>query len=172
MQIVIDGYNLIRQSPHWSRLDQQDLQAGRDALVDALAAYKKVKPFPITVVFDARDALPGMPRRDRRKGIELRYSQPGELADTVIKRMAARLRGKLMVVTSDGEIKAYAAAQGAATIDAVDFEARLTMARMVGLKGAVEDEASSGWQPSTKKTGPSRRLPKQQRRMRHKIEKL
>lgn len=172
MQIVIDGYNLIRQSAFFSELDQMDLQAGRDALVDALAAYKKVKPFPITVVFDGGDAPEGMPRRDRRKGIELRYSRPGELADNVIKRMAARMREKLMVVSSDGDVKSYAAARGAAVIDAVDFEKRLAMARMVDMKGAPEEADGQHRRLDTKKTGPARRLPKQQRRMRRKIAKL
>ena len=83
IHIVIDGYNLIRQSRSFSDLDRQDLQMGREALVDALAAYKRVKPYAITVVFDGGDASGGMPRRDRLKGIELRYSNPGELADTV-----------------------------------------------------------------------------------------
>jgi uncharacterized protein len=172
MHIVIDGYNLIRQSPRFSDLDRRDLQAGREALVDALAAYKKVRPFPITVIFDGRDAPPGAPRRDRHKGIELRYSQPGELADAVIKRMAAGQREKLLVVSSDSEIAAYAAAKGAATIGAAEFEARLMMARMVDLKGAEESDPSAGRPPTTKKKGPSRRLPRRQRRMRHKIDKL
>jgi uncharacterized protein len=172
MHIVIDGYNLIRQSPHFSSLEHQDLQTGREALVDALAAYKKVKHFPITVVFDGRDAPAGMVRRDHRKGIELRYSQPGELADAVIKRMAAKQREKLLVVSSDNEIAAYAAAQGAATISAPDFEMRLTLARMIDIKGAEEGNAPGRSRSTTKKTGPSRRLPKQQRRMRRRIGKL
>ncbi|MCJ8501320.1 NYN domain-containing protein [Desulfatitalea alkaliphila] len=172
MQIVIDGYNLIRQSAWLSELDHMDLQAGRDALVDALAAYKKMKPFPITVVFDGADAPADLPRRDRRKGIEVRYSRSGELADNVIKRMAARMREKLMVVSSDGDVKTYAAARGAAVIDAVDFEKRMAMARMVDMKGAPEEDDGQDRRLDTKKTGPSRRLPKQQRRMRRKIAKL
>ena len=78
IHIVIDGYNLIRQSRQFSDLDRQDLQSGRDALVDALVAYKKVKPYAITVVFDGTAAYTGMPRRDVQKGIKVRYSAPGE----------------------------------------------------------------------------------------------
>jgi len=156
-----------------SALDRRDLQAGRKALVDALAAYKKIKPLPITVVFDGRDAPPGMPRRERVKGIELRYSQPGELADAVIKRMAASLREKLMVVSSDSEVAAYAAAKGAAFISAAAFEERMVMARMADTKGAVEENSVAVDRSSTtKKRGPARRLPKRQRQMRRKIAKL
>jgi hypothetical protein len=52
IHIIIDGYNLIRQSTTLSKLDQQDIMLGRDALVDMLAAYRKIKPHRITVVFD------------------------------------------------------------------------------------------------------------------------
>ena len=88
IHIVIDGYNLIRQSSRFSELDRRDLQSGRDALVEALAAYKKIKAYRITVVFDGTAAYTGMPRRDVHRGITLRYSSHGETADSVIKRMA------------------------------------------------------------------------------------
>ncbi|RJQ87118.1 MAG: hypothetical protein C4519_01170 [Desulfobacteraceae bacterium] len=172
MHIVIDGYNLIRQSSHLADLDSKDLQAGREALVDALAAYKKIKAFSITVVFDGTAAPPGMPRRDRIKGIELCFSRPGESADAVIKRMARNQREKLLVVSSDREIADYAAAQGAGIIKADEFEQRIMMARLLETKGTSENEASAGWIPTTKKSGPARRLPKRQRRMRRKISKL
>jgi len=43
VHIIIDGYNLIRQSAELSRLDRRDLQHGREALLELLAAYKKIK---------------------------------------------------------------------------------------------------------------------------------
>ena len=42
IHIIIDGYNLIRQSNRLSALDNQDIQLGREALLYMLAAYKKV----------------------------------------------------------------------------------------------------------------------------------
>lgn len=172
MHIVVDGYNLIRQSPHFSAIERRDLQAGREALVEALAAYKKVKSYTITVVFDGGGAPIGMPRRDRSKGIELCYSRPGELADAVIKRMAGRERERLMVVSSDHAVADYAAARGAGIIGVAEFEERLRMARMMETKGTVESESHAGWAPTTKKRGPAKRLPKRQRKLRQKIEKL
>lgn len=172
IHIVIDGYNLIRQSHAFSDLDRQDLQMGREALVDALAAYKLVKPYAITVVFDGGDAPGGMPRRDRHKGIDLRYSNPGELADNVIKRMAASAKEKLLVVSSDLEVVQFAAARGATTISAPEFEERLMAAQYEAFKGADDNSDLEGWQPTTKKKGPARRLPKRQRKMRRKISKL
>jgi hypothetical protein len=172
MHIVVDGYNLIRQSPHFSRLERQDLEFGRQALVEALAAYKKIKPYTITVVFDGRDAPVGMPRRDRRNGIELRYSGPGELADAVIKRMASREGQGMMVVSSDHEVVHFAMARGAGIIGAAEFEERLHMAQMMAGKGAVVAEPAEGWAATTKKRGPAKRLSKRQRQMQRKIDKL
>lgn len=172
LHIAIDGYNLIRQSPYFSTLDQQDLQSGREALVDTLAAYKRIKRYAITVVFDGASAPAGMVRRDRIKGIELRYSRPGELADAVIKRMAAREKQNLLVVSSDNEIVDYAQSMGSAVISAPEFGQRLSMARFMDQGGADAAEGGSGWRPTTKKKGPSRRLPKKRRRMAKRISKL
>jgi uncharacterized protein len=172
LHIAIDGYNLIRQSRYFSTLDQQDLQSGREALVDSLAAYKKIKRYAITVVFDGASAPAGMVRRDRIKGIDLRYSRPGELADAVIKRMAAREKQNLLVVSSDHEIVDYAQSMGSAVISAPEFEQRLSMARLMGQEGMDAAEDTSGWRPTTKKKGPSRRPPKKRRKMTKRISKL
>ena len=172
MHIVVDGYNLIRQSRYFSSLERQALETGRQALVEALAAYKKIKAYNITVVFDGRDAPVGMPRRDRSQGIELRYSGPGELADAVIKRMASREREGLMVVSSDNDVVHYAQAKGAGIINATEFEERLHMAQMMAGKGTTDSGPVEGWTATTKKRGPAKRLPKKQRQMKRKTDKL
>ena len=128
IHIIIDGYNLIRQSKSLSILDLQDIQLGRDTLVDMLAAYKKVKSHRITVVFDGNTAPLFSQQRDRRKGISIVFSHKGESADTVIKKMARKDGQKALVVSSDQDIVESAAASGAATVSANDFENKLTMA--------------------------------------------
>ena len=90
IHIIIDGYNLIHQSKTLSRLDQQDIMLGRDALVDMLAAYRKIKPHRITVVFDGHHSPVFSQTQDRRKGIAIRFSRRGESADHVIKQMARK----------------------------------------------------------------------------------
>lgn len=172
MHIVIDGYNLIRRSAHFGALDLQDLQAGREALIDALAAYKKIKAFEITVVFDGTAAAPGMPHRDKLKGIVLHYSRSGETADAVIKRMARSQKQKLLVVSSDHEIADYAAANGAGVVSSEEFEKRMMMARLMDTKGGDESESIVDRPLGTHKKGPARRTSKRQRRMQRKIGKL
>ena len=50
LEIIIDGYNLIRQSRSLRRLDAQSLEQGREALLERLIAYHQVRGHPITVV--------------------------------------------------------------------------------------------------------------------------
>jgi len=172
VHIIIDGYNLIRQSPILSELDRQDLQAARDALIESLALYKRAKPHKITVVFDGVDAPFEASNRNRQQqGIYIRFSRKGETADSVIKRMARRERERALVVSSDQDIVHFASIQGAATISSPRFEERIAIAA-AGQPGAGGEEDLTGWVPSTKKKGPSRRLSKRQRRNRTKIDKL
>ena len=171
LHIIIDGYNLIRQSASLSRLDQQDILLGREALVDKLAAYRKIKHHLITVVFDGQNSPAFSQQRHRQKGISIRFSPKGTSADEVIKRMASREREKALIVSSDRDIINFAAGCGAATISAQQFEAKLEMA---GHFDRLDDETDDhgGWTPTTKKKGPARRLSKRQRRNRIKIKKL
>ena len=144
IHIIIDGYNLIRQSPDLSRIDHADLQAGREALVTLLATYKKVKPHRITVVFDGTRA-PGLTlERDRQKGIAIVFSRQGETADSVIKRMAAREREGALVVSSDRDVTAYAQSRGAAVMDSPAFEQKLLLA---GYLNGCFWEGESGLDP-------------------------
>lgn len=172
IHIIIDGYNLIRQSPEFAGLDRQDLQLGRDALVDVLAAYKKLKPHKITVVFDgsAQPSIYGS--RDRAKGIAIRFSQGGESADDLIRRMAQQEKAKALVISSDREVMAAAESAGATVMNSAAFEDKVTMTRYLALKGGGEEFESEGWVPTTRKKGPSRRLPKRKRKARARTQKL
>ena len=171
IHIIIDGYNLIRQSSSFSDLDRQDIQLGREALLDTLAAYRRIKLHKITVIFDGTNAPPFSQNENQIKGIKVKFSRKGELADSLIKRMVNREREKALVVSSDLDIVNFAAAKGAATIGSSDFEEKITMAIYMDTKG-LEKEDEGGWVPSTIKKGPSKRLSKRKRRNRIKIKKL
>ncbi len=171
LHIIIDGYNLIRQSKSLSILDLQDIQLGRDTLVDMLAKYKKVKSHRITVVFDGTTAPRFSQQQDQRKGISIIFSHQGESADTVIKKMACKERQGALVVSSDQDIIQSAQASGAATVNANDFENRLALS--IDIDGwQMDRDDYDGWRPTTKKKGPSRRLSKRQRKNDAKVRKL
>lgn len=171
IHIIIDGYNLIRQCASLSELDRIDIQSGREALIDMLAAYKKVKRHKITVVFDGINAPSFSPHQDRVKGILVKFSHNGESADTVIKRMAQREKEKALIVSSDLDIVDFAASKGAATINSLSFEEKLNIASYYDMKG-IESEDDKAWIPTTRKKGPKKRLSKRKRRNRIKTKKL
>lgn len=139
--------------------------------MELLATYRKMKPHPITVVFDGQQSAPLSVQRHRQKGISVRFSPPGSSADDMIKRMACQEREKALVVSSDREVVDYAASCGAATISAQQFEAKIQMTTYLDSDNG-EADGDSGWPATTKKKGPARRLSKRQRRNRMKIKKL
>lgn len=174
IHIIIDGYNLIKQSPVLSRLDHMDIQKGRDELISRLAAYKKVKKHGITVVFDGCKGGGIRQERTRDRGIDIVFSKKGEEADEVIKRVVKVAREKMVVVTSDRQIVDFSERQGASVIPSGEFEMRMEMAVFAKEKG-YDDESDD--EPineviHTQKKGPSKKLPKSQRRAMIKIKKL
>ncbi len=173
LHIVIDGYNLIRRSPVLAPLDRKDLQRGREALVAKLAAYKRLKGHPITVVFDGAAGYFGFEKSYTEKGIKIRFSRPGETADAVIRQIASREKSKSLVVSSDRAVADFSAAQGAATISASEFEEKMEMAGLMDVKGTDPGPGTDeGWLPTTKKKGPSKRLSKRNRQNLKKLSKL
>ena len=70
MHLIIDGYNLIRQSDVLRSHERQGLEAGRKALIRMLAGYRRVMGHRITVVFDGWLGGPPQEERDREAGIE------------------------------------------------------------------------------------------------------
>jgi predicted RNA-binding protein with PIN domain len=171
MHIIIDGYNLVRQSPELSRIDRMDITRGREALIEKLAIYRRFKPHRITIVFDGAGAPDLSPGRDRVKGISIVFSRGGETADTVIARMARQEGGTATVVSSDRAVALSARACGAAVIESTDFEARMAMATDLEKGDPIEAEPH-GRRISTRKKGESRRLPKRLRQNRLRTAKL
>ena len=174
MHVVIDGYNLIRQSGTLSAQEELSLELGRDALLERLRQYKRVKSHRITVVFDAANKPNLAEERSQKKGIRMIYSGQGETADTVIKRICRTEGEKVLLVTTDRELASYAEASGSVAIDSEDFEARMEMALYVDVKGVEEEDEEERWHPDkgTRKKGPAKRLSKKERRRREKKQKL
>ena len=174
MHLVIDGYNLIRQSAMLSAQEELSLELGRDALLERLRQYKQVRSHRITVVFDAANKAHVAEERSQQKGISIIYSGQGESADTVIKRICRDEGEKVLLVTTDRELVSYAEARGSVAIDSEDFEARMEMALYVDAKGVEEEDEEERWRPDkgTRKKGPAKRLSKKQRRRRQKWQKV
>ena len=178
MHILIDGYNLIRQSASFRRFDRLSLEMGRNALVQSLAAYKKQTGHRVTVVFDAWESGFLSEERDRYGGINLLYSRKGETADDLIKRMIENRKEELVVVTSDRAIADFASHRGVSAIASPVFESRLQRAAAAREdsddRKQTSEEEGEGEKGvlSTRKKGPSRRLSKKQKMALSIIKKL
>jgi predicted RNA-binding protein with PIN domain len=169
MHLLIDGYNLIRQSPALRHLDARDLEAGREALLERLALYRRCRPHHLlTVVFDGWQAGGPTETRDLFQGVRIIYSRRGERADEVIKRLLAREGSRALVVSSDRELQEQARRVGAAWVSSREFDFLSSQAAGTGEAKEDEDPAPQG--PAKK--GPARRLPKRERRRRQRLRKL
>ncbi len=171
IHLIIDGYNLIRQSPALARLDARDLQQGREALLEWLAAYRRIKGHAVTVVFDGWESGDFTESRDRVRGMTIIYSRRGEKADEVIKRLARREGQRAVVVSSDHEIQEYVERGGGTTLSAAEFELRL-MLTATGAGDKLDGEEEGGGHLDTHKKGPAHRLSKKDRQRRSRTKKV
>jgi uncharacterized protein len=162
MWLIVDGYNLIRQWPELAMLDRDDLEAGREALLRELAAYRRARSHEITVVFDGREQGGGVEAGSRAAGVAVRFSRQGETADAVIGRLAADGRERAVVVSSDRAVSDAARRHGAASLSSAEFMERLERSRIASFKGGGEEEMS---RPQKTGKGVAHRLPKSQRRL-------
>ncbi len=71
IHLIIDGYNVIRQSQELQLLEAQDLEAGRVALLARLAGYRERHRHKITVVFDGWLGGALKESRDRYQGMSI-----------------------------------------------------------------------------------------------------
>ncbi|MBF0223950.1 MAG: NYN domain-containing protein [Desulfobacterales bacterium] len=171
VHIIVDGYNLLRNSKISSLFYSVNVPIERDSLIDALAIYKKIKKYTITVVFDGNSKYSLYDERDSINGIDIIFSTKKESADGVIKRMAEKERERAIVVSSDNEVLKFAESAGSSIISSGDFAKKIIKAHYV-FYGFSEEEEESKKKSSTKKKGPSKRNPKNKRKNSLKINKL
>jgi predicted RNA-binding protein with PIN domain len=170
IHLIIDGYNLIRQSPWLSLLDARDLEAGREALLQTLSDYRRRRPqHKITVVFDGWQGGAFQESRDLCQGVGVIYSRRGERADEVIKRFLKRERSKVVMVSSDRELQDFAEKAGATWVAAEEFETRF----LINPSDDGEEYGEKAAPPrGTAKKGPARRLKKSLRQKKDRLRKL
>lgn len=110
--LLVDGYNVSKGLWPNAPLQQQ-----RDRLLAALGALQARTGAEVTVVFDGADvgAVPAV----ATKGVRVRFSEAGELADRVLVRLVgAEPAGRPVVVaSSDNALASGARSAGARTVD-------------------------------------------------------
>ncbi|MBN1662614.1 MAG: NYN domain-containing protein [Deltaproteobacteria bacterium] len=173
MHIIVDGYNMIRQSDALKRAEKQSLETGRHALIRLVSLYKTKKGHKLTVVFDGW--VNGSPAEEREfsSGIDIIYSKLGEKADDVIKRIARTSGEEVVVVTSDRDIRASVERKEGVVISPREFEARIKAAQdgwnaFMGRKDDENNESPVG----LSKRGPAKRLSRKQKNDQARLKKL
>ena len=130
MHLLIDGYNLLhvtgftgsasRVRSQAGRRGPSGLQRAREALLRFLVASIDTADLPrTTIVFDAKDAIPGLPRVVDLRGMTVRYATEYVDADTLIEELiqAESAPRSLLVVSSDHRIQRAARRRRAAAMD-------------------------------------------------------
>jgi predicted RNA-binding protein with PIN domain len=121
MSLLIDGYNLLNSvgiaAPGRG---PGTLERSRLALLNFLA--ESVDPAQIertTVVFDAREAPPGLPHNLRHRGLSVRFAARDQEADELIEELihADSAPRNLTVVSSDHRLQKAAHRRKATAID-------------------------------------------------------
>lgn len=167
IRIIVDGYNFIGSQ----RGLRGDIERRREELIDRLSRYRTRKGYPVTVVFDGWRA--GWPDEhgELRAGVDVVFSRHGEKADAVIVRLAEELGSACLVVSSDREVARSVTAAGGVAVSSGEFEQRLVHAEMAGGDKGMEPEDVFP-EPRAAKKGNPRRLSKQERKKRSRLNKL
>jgi uncharacterized protein len=110
--ILVDGYNVIKNSVMFQMLEQKSLAAARDVLVQQLKNRYRLSDCRVTVIFDGDRPQEQESHDDHIRVIFSRY---GETADSVILRLAAQSRLALRsvhVYSDDVEVQEGGVMQG------------------------------------------------------------
>lgn len=133
MTLLIDGYNLLNASGIFARGRRgHTLERARQALLEFLADALPDEQRPRTaIVFDAKDAPPGLPRESRFRGIQVLFAARYEEADDLIEELirAESSPRQLTVVSSDHRIQRAARRRKATAIDSEPWYTEITRQR-------------------------------------------
>jgi uncharacterized protein len=112
--ILVDGYNIIKNSATFRTVETRNFAAARAALLTQLVNRYRHTPHRVIVVFDG-DGVSEQVSYERR--ICIIYSRHNETADSVIARLAAEARvagREVEMYSNDGEVRQAVARQGGA----------------------------------------------------------
>jgi predicted RNA-binding protein with PIN domain len=124
VHLVVDGYNVTKTA--WPN---SPLHSQRQRLVTALGALVAQRRIEVTVVFDGAE-LSGPVRLNPPRGVRVRFSPAGVIADEVIRQLVrAEPTGRpVVVVSSDREVAESIISMGGRAVAATSLTARIARA--------------------------------------------
>jgi len=133
MRLIIDGYNLLHATGIvGGGVGPATLERSRHALLNSLAASLELaERKQTTVVFDAKNAPPGLPRTLTHHGLSVIFAPRSEEADAVIEQLIRDNSSprQLTVVSSDHRIQRAARRRRATVVDSDQWYAGLMRQR-------------------------------------------
>jgi predicted RNA-binding protein with PIN domain len=121
VHLIIDGYNVTKTA--WPN---SPLHSQRQRLVTALGALVAQRRIEVTVVFDGAE-LSGPVQLNPPRGVRVRFSPAGVIADEVIRQLVrAEPPGRpIVVVSTDREVAESTITMGARALSATSLIARI-----------------------------------------------
>ncbi len=173
MQILIDGYNLLKAIPECRGLEAMNPDGARDHLLTQLGRYRWLRGHQVTVVFDGWMGGHPVERHAHARGVHVIYSQRGERADEVIRRLAPQVAHQGVVVTSDRALASLVRQTGAEVVGSAEFGERLRGALVTLDRGAADEPTEESAPPHrSQKKGASRRPSRAERARERKFRNL
>ena len=133
MSLLIDGYNLLNAVGIIGRgVGPGSLERSRLAMLNFLAESLAAEEIArTTVVFDAHDPPPGLPRKLQHRGLTVRFASQYDEADTLIEELIRRESAprRLTVVSSDHRLQRAAGRRKAKAVDSDVWYAEIVRRR-------------------------------------------
>jgi predicted RNA-binding protein with PIN domain len=110
--ILVDGYNVIKNNAMFQMLETKNLAVARDTLVKQLKNRYRYTMFRVIVVFDGNGSREQVSHDEH---VRIIFSRQGETADCVIARLAAEARAhgrEILVYSDDIEVQQSVVGQG------------------------------------------------------------
>ena len=126
--ILVDGYNIIKNSASFRAVEMRNFSSARDALINLLVQRYRHTPHRVFVVFDGDSAIE---QRQHDRHICIIYSRHNQTADSVIARLAttARAEGREVEIYSDDqEVQQSVARQDGSALPTVQLTKHLNEA--------------------------------------------
>jgi predicted RNA-binding protein with PIN domain len=156
MHVFIDGYNVINDDAALKMLLKHSLEAARESLLQRLNSSATLRRAEtVTVVFDGSKEGQERQTVQSRGRIKVIFSKRGEIADAIIKQLAAQHGPNCRVITRDSELRSFTVAQGGSAG---------IIKRRPPVSAKKDENEETGWNKSTRKKGQARRQPRKQRR--------
>jgi len=163
--IIIDGYNVIG-------IFHKDMDKARDALLNAIINYRKVKRHDITVVFDGYKNGMATQQVAFRDNVKVIFTRLGERADDVIKKTVSKERREWIVVTADRDIANHAWAAGSVAVAPEQFMGIITRQHGINADEVREAKDEDGEDERHERKGNPFRPSKKEKTLRRILGKL